>query len=207
MDQSAKFWDKTAEGYAARPISNEAVYETKLEKTREYFDQDMEVLEFGCGTGSTAIAHAPFVRHIKAIDFSSNMIEIAQGKADAAGIQNVTFATASIDDLDEVDETFDAVLALNILHLLEDKEAVIAKVHRMLKRDGVFVASTVCLGNAMKLLSWIVPIGKYFGLLPQIKAFSTQELREDLTGAGFTIEYEWEPGIGRSIFVVARKAE
>ena len=207
MDQSAKFWDKTAESYAARPIANEAVYDKKLEKTREYFERDMEVLEFGCGTGSTAIAHAPFVKHIQAIDFSSNMIEIAQGKADAAGVRNVTFATATIDDLEAADEAFDAVLALNILHLLKDKDAVIAKVHRMLKGGGVFVTSTVCLGSMMKLLSWIVPIGKRFGLLPQVKAFSTQELQESLTRAGFTIDYQWVPGIARSIFVVAKKTE
>jgi ubiquinone/menaquinone biosynthesis C-methylase UbiE len=207
MDQSAKFWDKTAERYAARPIANEAVYEKKLEKTREYFERDMEVLEFGCGTGSTAIAHAPFVKHIQAIDFSSNMIEIAQGRADAAGVRNVTFATATIDDLEAADETFDAVLGLNILHLLEDKEAVIAKVHKVLKHSGVFVTSTVCLGGAMKLLSWIVPIGKLFGLMPQLKAFSTQELRESLTRAGFTIDYQWVPGNGKSIFVVAKKTE
>ena len=207
MDPSAKFWNKTAESYAVRPIANEAVYDKKLKKTRAYLEPDMEVLEFGCGTGSTAIAHAPFVKHIQAIDFSSNMIEIAQGKADAAGIRNVTFATATIDDLEAADEAFDAVLALNILHLLKDKEAVIAKVHRMLKPGGVFVTSTVCLGSMMKLLSWIVPIGKRFGLLPQVKAFSTQELQESLTRAGFTIDYQWVPGIARSIFVVAKKTE
>lgn len=207
MSQSARFWDKTAESYAAQPISNQLVYDKKLEKTREYFDPDMEVLEFGCGTGSTAIAHAPFVKHIRAIDFSSNMIEIAQKKADAAGVRNVTFATATLDDLEAADETFDAVLALNVLHLLEDKEAVIADVHRMLKRGGVFVTSTVCLGSAMKLLSWIVPIGKSLGWLPQLKAFSMAELQESLTSAGFSIEHRWEPGIARSIFIVARKTE
>lgn len=205
MDQSAKFWDKTAKSYAARPIANEAVYDKKLEKTREYFERDMEVLEFGCGTGSTAIAHAPFVKHIQAIDFSSNMIEIARAKADAAAVQNVTFATGTIDALEAADETFDAVLALNVLHLLDDQEAVIAKVHRILKRGGVFVSSTVCLGSAMKLLSWIVPIGKSLGWLPQVKAFSMQELQESLTRAGFSIDYQWVPGIGRSIFLVAKK--
>ena len=59
----------------------------------------------------------------------------------------------------------------------------------------------------MKLLSWIVPIGKFFGLLPQLKAFSTQELQESLTRVGFTIDYQWVPGNGRSIFVAAKKTE
>ncbi len=36
----------------------------------------------------------------------------------------------------------DMVLGLSILHLLENKAEVMAKVHRMLKPGGVFVAST-----------------------------------------------------------------
>ena len=59
MNQSAKFWDKIAERYSRRPIADEAAYHRKLQVTREYFHPDMQVLEFGCGTGSTAIEHAP----------------------------------------------------------------------------------------------------------------------------------------------------
>ena len=42
----------------------------------------MEVLDFGCGTGSTTISHGPFVRRIRAIDISSETIELARRKAD-----------------------------------------------------------------------------------------------------------------------------
>jgi ubiquinone/menaquinone biosynthesis C-methylase UbiE len=207
MDRSAKFWDKTAASYAARPVGNEAVYQRKLEITREHFRPDMEVLEFGCGTGSTAISHTPYVKHIQAIDFSSEMIAIAQAKADHAQVQNVTFATATIDDLKVPDESFDAVLGLNVLHLLNDREAVITKVYRMLKPGGVFVSSTVCLGGVWKLLAWVVPVGKFFGLMPQLRAFSTQDLLNDLERSGYSIDHQWEPGIFKSIFIVARKPE
>jgi cyclopropane fatty-acyl-phospholipid synthase-like methyltransferase len=44
----------------------------------------MELLEFGCGTGGTAIIHAPHVKHIRAIDISPRMIEIAKSRAEAA---------------------------------------------------------------------------------------------------------------------------
>ena len=40
---------------------------------------------------STAISHAPYVKHIHAIDISSKMIEIAHGKVDAEKVTNVTF--------------------------------------------------------------------------------------------------------------------
>jgi len=99
MDRSIRFWDRAAERYAKRPIADEAAYQKKLQVTRKYFEPHMEVLELGCGTGSTAIAHAPCVQHIRAIDMSSKMLTIAQGKADAANVNNVTFEESTIDDL------------------------------------------------------------------------------------------------------------
>ena len=78
MNDEARFWDKRAEKYAQRPVADQAAYEKKLEITRRYFNPDSVVLEIGCGTGSTALAHAPYVGHILATDISPNMIGIAR---------------------------------------------------------------------------------------------------------------------------------
>ena len=207
MDQSTKFWDKIAERYSKKPVADEAAYQKKLQVTREYFKPNMEVMEFGCGTGSTAIIHAPHVKHIHAIDISSKMIEIAQGKADAEKVTNVTFERSTIDEFSVSEQTLDAVLALSILHLLENKEEVIAKVHRMLKPGGIFVTSTACLGDTMKYIKLVAPLGKFLGLMPLVKVFSTKELEDNLTDAGFQIDYQWQPGKGKAVFIVAKKAE
>jgi len=214
MNASAKFWNQVAAGYAKRPIADEAAYQKKLQVTREYFQPSMNVLEFGCGTGSTAIAHAPYVHHIRAIDFSSNMIAIAQGKADAQNIQNVTFEQASIDELSVPYGTYDAVLGLNVLPLLENKEAAIAKVHTMLQPGGVFITSTMCLGDTMAWFKLIAPLGKALGLFPLVKVFTIKDLEKSLTDAGFAINYQWQAGdykspIGQAkiVFIVAKKAE
>ncbi len=84
----------------------------------------MEVLELGCGTGSTAIIHSPYVKHIRAIDISSKMI--AQSKANKKKVDNITFEALAIDDLNVQEQTLDVVLCRSILHLLENKEEVIA---------------------------------------------------------------------------------
>jgi 2-polyprenyl-3-methyl-5-hydroxy-6-metoxy-1,4-benzoquinol methylase len=165
----------------------------------------MEVLEFGCGTGSTAIAHAPYVKHILAIDISSKMIEIAQGKADAGNVDNVTFKRSTIDEFSGFDQGFDAVLGLSILHLLDNKDEVIAKVHKMLKPGGIFVTSTACIGDTMRFFKVIAPIGKFFGLMPMVKVFTTKELEGSLSDAGFGIDYQWQPGKGKGVFIVAKK--
>ena len=212
MSASAKFWNNVAEGYAKQPIADEAAYQKKLQVTREYFHPNMNVLEFGCGTGSTAIAHAPYVQHIHAIDFSSNMIAIAQAKAADQNIQNVTFEQASIDELSVPNSTYDAVLGLNVLHLLENKEAAIAKIYNMLQPGGCFITSTVCLGDTMAWFQLIAPMGKFLGLFPLVKVFTVKDLEKSLTDAGFAIDTQWQAGdykspIGQAkiVFIVAQK--
>jgi ubiquinone/menaquinone biosynthesis C-methylase UbiE len=205
MSQSSRFWDNMAERYSRQPIADEAAYQKKLQVTREYLEPNMTVLEFGCGTGSTAINHASHVRSIHAIDISSKMIEIAQDKADAAQIENINFERSTIDDLTVPDQSLDAVLALSILHLLDNREEAIAKVYRMLKPGGVFVSSTVCIGEISKLFKIVAPIGKLLGLT--LKVFTSRELEDSLTDAGFQIDYQWRPGDGKSVFIAAKKPE
>jgi ubiquinone/menaquinone biosynthesis C-methylase UbiE len=208
VEQSIRFWDKIADRYSRQPIADEAAYRKKLQVTREYFRPDMEVLEFGCGTGSTAIAHAPYVKHIRAIDVSSRMIEIARSKTEAQKVENVTFERSSIDELDVPDQSLDAVLALSILHLLENEEAVIARVYRMLRPGGIFVSSTACLRDSvLKYIKLVAPVARLLGLMPAVKVFTTEELVASLTGAGFEIAYQWRPADRKkAVFIVARKA-
>lgn len=204
MNRTARFWDRVAEGYSKQPISDEAAYQKKLEVTREYLTPDMEVLEFGCGTGSTAIAHAPYVKHIQAIDISPKMIEIAKGKGAAQGVENVTFERSTLDEVKVSDRTLDAVLGLNILHLVDDKAAAIDRVFRLIKPGGVFVSSTVCLGDTRwRFLKYIAPVGRLIGL--NLRVFSSKELKDSLSEVGFEIDYEWRPGKGLAVFLVARK--
>ena len=125
-----------AERYSRQPIADEATYQKKLQLTRDYFRPDTQLLELGCGTGSTAIAHSPYVKHIRAIDISSKMIEIAKGKAAAENIENISFERSTIDKIDIADQSIDAVLALSILHLLENREAAFQRIHKMLKPGG-----------------------------------------------------------------------
>ena len=206
MARSARFWDRVAERYSRKPVADEAAYRRKLEITREYFRPDMEVLEFGCGTGSTAILHAPYVKHIRAVDVSSKMLEIARRKADAAGIGNVTFERSDIEDLALPAGSADVVLGLSILHLLKDKQAVIAKVHDMLKPGGVLVTSTACLGDRMAWFKYVAPIGRSLGFMPLVKVFTAEHLKESLTAAGFAIDHYWRPAKSMGVFIVAKKA-
>ena len=87
----AGFWNRISKRYAQKPVPDQKIYETKLAKTNGYLKPADRVLEIGCGTGATAIHHAPRVAHVLATDISAQMIEIARAKARAAEVHNIDF--------------------------------------------------------------------------------------------------------------------
>lgn len=205
MADIARFWDRHAAGYAKRAVGDPEAYEQKLELTRRLLKPDMRVLEFGCGTGTTALRHAPYVKSIRAIDVSAKMLEIARAKAEEAGNANVIFEQSDIENLSDEDGSYDLVMGHSILHLLEDRHAVIAKVQRLLKADGLFITSTACLGGTMPWLKLILPVGNAFGLLPKVAFIRPDELVGAFETAGFQIEHRWQPAPSKGMFVIARK--
>jgi len=205
--ESDKFWDGVAAKYSQKAVPNEAMYQKKLKETQSYFSSDMRVVEFGCGTGTTAIHHAPFVGHIDAIDISENMLEIGRERAHQAGVDNVEFHLGTLHDFNAESENVDAVLGLNVIHLIPNWQQVIAEVARILKPGGVFVSSTGCLGGSyMRFLKLIVPVGKYFGLMPDLFVITEDELSAEIKAAGFSIESQWHYGHkDMEVFIIARK--
>lgn len=205
MVEASRFWDRMAERYVASPVADVPTYEKKLDITRSYLRPDMELLEVGCGSGATARLHAPHVRHILATDFSPRMIEIARAKSAEEGVTNVTYEVADVNQLDRPDGSFDMVLALSVLHLMEDRDATIRTIHRLLKPGGLFISSTACIADFAGFFRFIGPIGRAVGLLPVLNIMSHNELVADLESAGFAIEHDWQPGARKAVFIVARK--
>ena len=205
MDDSTKFWNRIAPRYSRQPIADVASYRRKLEITQSYFHPQMSVLELGCGTGSTAIIHAPEVKQIKAVDIASAMIDIARAKAERAGIHNIQFEVASIEQLVVADQSVDMVLAMSVLHLVDDFDAAIRKMTAMLKPGGLLVTSTACLADDMNWLRLILPVGRAVGMLPKVSFFTQQQLLASFENNGFIIEERWKPGKRKAVFMVARK--
>lgn len=206
MDYSVSFWNRIARRYAASPISDLGAYEQKLSVTRNYLHPEMKVLEFGCGTGSTAILHAPFVKYYHAIDVSPRMVDIAFEKIEAKPVPNLTFEVAALEEFVAEKDTYDALLGLNILHLINAPQAAIEQVFALLKPGGVFVSTTACLSDTMPWVRHIAPVGRWLRLIPRVQMLTFSQLLDWLQQAGFVVEY-CDPPYSKhhSGFIVATK--
>ena len=207
MTDNAGFWDGIADKYAARPIDDPDAYARKLRETQEVLRPHMRLVEFGCGTGGTALAHAPHVASVLGIDVSERMLTHARQKAEAAGAANVTFRQGAIETADLPDGSADAVLTMSLLHLLPDRPAALARIHRLLAPGGLYVSSTVCLGDKLGFLKPLLWAMKLLGKAPPTVSFLREDvLLAEIRAAGFAVERHWRPKPRSATFVIARKA-
>jgi len=209
MQTAAEFWDKVAPKYAKSPIADMDAYTYTLERTRSYLSPDDTVLEVGCGTGSTALLLADGVKHITASDVSPNMIAVGSEKAREQGVSNVEFVTADLFDNVLDGGPYDAVLAHNVLHLLEDIPAAVRRIGDLLKPGGLFISKTVCRPGAgsplkFRLMKVILPLMQMVGKAPYVNFMEIEELEDCIASAGFKILESGNHPLP-SRYIVARK--
>ena len=113
---------------------------------------------------------------------------------------------------DDISESpFDAVLAFNLLHLIDDQKGAIERAHALLKPGGYFISKSVCkpgkgLPWKMKLMMLALPLAQRLGKAPFVKFSEIAELEAMITDTGFEIvETGNFPAQPPSRYVVARK--
>jgi SAM-dependent methyltransferase len=184
----ARFWDRTSRKYAKSAISDQAGYERTLERTRALLAPDYQVLELGCGTGTTALRLAGDVRSYLATDISAEMIAIAEEKRAAAPVPGLVFRTGSAEAHSSGTGGFDAVLGFNFLHLVRDLPGTLRRIHDLLAAEGLFISKTPCLGDMNPLLRLVLlPAMRAIGMAPYVSSFRATELSRLIRDAGFDI--------------------
>ena len=75
---------------------------------------------------------------ITCLDYSADMMAVAQHRADGVGLTNVQFRQGDVGALPFEDGIFDLVLSLNGFHAFPDKDAAFRETLRVLKPGGIF---------------------------------------------------------------------
>ncbi|PLW75022.1 class I SAM-dependent methyltransferase [Cohaesibacter celericrescens] len=205
MPTDCEFWNKAADKYAKSSIKDQDSYRRTLDHTRRYLSNTGHVLELGCGTGSTALLLIDAVGHMTATDISTRMIEIAKEKAVAEEHGNLSFQQIEVFEQQHPDDSFDAVLAFNYLHLVNDLPAELAKIRQRLKAGGVFVSKTACLGRRKWVFGPLIMVMRWLGKAPFVNLMTDAQLEDAIKSAGFEIvEVTSYPAKKGSRFIVAR---
>jgi len=185
MHKDEKFWDRIAANFD-RIEQNDISYKIFIEKAREYLKAGDKILDFGCGTGLICNEIAENVGFIHAIDISTKMIEISENKASERKIRNINFERTTIFDEKFKVGSFDAIIAFNIFHLLEEPQKYFQRVNQLLKPGGLIISSTPCMSETL-LLNSVLKLFSFIGLTPKLNSFSSSDLENMLLKESFKI--------------------
>jgi 2-polyprenyl-3-methyl-5-hydroxy-6-metoxy-1,4-benzoquinol methylase len=148
------------------------------------------VLDFGCGTGTIACGIADQVKSVDGIDISSSMVESARRKAVEMEKTKVRFIKTTIYDSELMKESYDVVLAVGILHLVKDRHKVLHRINELLKQGGLFISSTVCMGDKKTIPRIMNLAGSALGktgIVPSLCFPEVQNLQTAIENEGFKI--------------------
>ncbi|MPM16835.1 Ubiquinone/menaquinone biosynthesis C-methyltransferase UbiE [bioreactor metagenome] len=139
------FWNRYAKIYDFEiDRFSRLAYSEMYRLISEALTEDMKVLEIATGTGLIAVNIADSVQSIEATDFSPKMIETAMKKR---APDNVHFSVEDAAALSFPDQTFDAVIISNALHIMPDPVLVLKNIRRVLKPNGLLIAPTFSHGH------------------------------------------------------------
>jgi len=101
------------------------------------FDNKMEVMDLGAGTGLLSYFVAPHVSKIIAVDNSPSMLEEFKLKASEFDSE-IEVIEADISE-EEIDRKFDGIISSMTIHHVEETKALFSKLYKMLNENG-FIA-------------------------------------------------------------------
>jgi len=130
FDSAAATWDENPGRVKMTHDVARAIRETvKLTK-------EMDVLDFGCGTGLLSLQLLPHVRTITGVDSSQGMIDIFNAKIEQQGLNNAKARLIALDRGDVLEGQYDLLVSSMTFHHLRDVQPLLDQVARILRPKG-----------------------------------------------------------------------
>ncbi len=92
---------------------------------KKIIEPNLNVLDFGCGTGRLSFQLADYCNKIVGIDLSSKNISVAEAQLKSSCFSNVTFVHGTITkDFSGLKEKFDYAVMTYVIHEMPDNERI-----------------------------------------------------------------------------------
>jgi len=130
FDKVAISWDD--EPYRVKlagDVADSIIHEVRLAS-------EVDLLDFGCGTGLISLLLQPHVRSLCGLDTSAGMLEVFKGKLKERGITNVSLDLLDIAKETRIDASYHLVVSSMTMHHIAGVWALFKEFHRILLPEG-----------------------------------------------------------------------
>ena len=114
------------------------------------------------------------------------MINVANTLANDQCNSNVVFLQTSIFDSSLKEQSFDVIVAFNVLHFVNDEKSI-NRLNALLKPGGLFISATACVKEKISLLRVLMAPLKWLGIIPPMQYFTLRDLEEVIKKRNFKI--------------------
>ena len=187
MHQHETFWDKRSKKYDDNVKKHDSLYEKTIDSTKSLLTNSDVVLDFACGSGEMSLDIAPHVQQVHGIDLSVKMIELANQKTRDRQVDNINFSQIDAFDQRLVSNSFSAIIAFGIFHLLDDAPKVLARLNDLLATGGLLISQTPCLGERSWVFRFLIRLVVKLGLAPTIRSLTIAELESLVSSSNLEI--------------------
>ena len=176
------FWDFCAPFYDLAEKANGPAYAEMLATVNRIIPQGATVLEMAAGTGAISIAVANKASRVLCTDISEKMLNVARKKITKRSIKNIAVENQSIYEIPAQDNSFDIVIAGQVLHLIDEPKRAVAELRRVAKSMVIMPMSlTKNLRGTAKLG---IDFYRVFGFSPKVE-FTASDYKNFLPTVGF----------------------
>jgi len=183
----ATFWDKRSKKYDDNIKKHDSVYQKTIDCTKSLLTHADVVLNFACASGEMSLDIAPHVQQVYGIDLSVKMIELANLKARDKQANNINFNQTDAFDQRLENNSFSAIIAFNIFHLVDNIRNVLVRLNDLLPPGGLLISQTPCLGERGWIFRSLIGLAQRSGLAPTILSLKIVELESLVVNSNFEI--------------------
>ncbi len=99
-------------------------------------NKNMEVIDFGCGTGLLTLKLQPHVKMITGVDNSKGMLRMLQNKIEDQKLGNVKALFVDFEKGQQVEGKFDLIVSSMVLHHIPDTAEILKQWFDLLRPNG-----------------------------------------------------------------------
>lgn len=194
------FWDYIANFYDFfENLYNSKVNQELCKKVAERMSANDNVLECACGTGMISVHIATKCRSLVATDFSQGML--AKSRKSCKKIKNIRVEKANILHLEYPNESFDKVVAANVIHLLDQPDIAISELIRVCKKGGKIIIPTYIITKEHGISTILIRLINHF-TKTFLYQFNEQSYKNFLKKLGYS-QIDFEVINGRTACCIA----